>query len=187
MSKVTSLFIEVTQYGAGYPVLFDGEFKPPTSTELSSFESFWPRQDGEEETQVKAAILIIGEDGVLSYTRAQILKDCWETATAKDADAEVALHARSYDLLVFSQTVPDGVVKEIMASAVKLHPEVKFLLISEEGRQRPFGCATFTSELFKPDRLHRKVAGLLEEKTAKPSVQMNLFIEAMVQESNLNS
>jgi hypothetical protein len=59
-------------------------------------------------TQVKAAILIIGEDGVLSYTIAQILKDCWETATAKAADAQVALHARPYDLLVFSQTVPDA-------------------------------------------------------------------------------
>jgi hypothetical protein len=70
-------------------------------------------------TQVKAAILIIGEDGVLSYTRAQILKDCRETATAKAADAQVALHARPYDLLVFSQTVPDAAVKEIMASAMK--------------------------------------------------------------------
>jgi hypothetical protein len=36
------------------------------------------------------------------------------------------------------------------------------MLISEEGRRRPFGCATSTSELFKPDRLHRKVAGLLD-------------------------
>jgi hypothetical protein len=50
-----------------------------------------------------------------------------------------------------------------MASAVKLHPDVRFLVISEEGRQRPFGCATFTSELLKPDRLRRKVAGLLDE------------------------
>jgi len=42
---------------------------------------------------------------------------------------------RTYDLLVFSQTVPDVAVKEIMASAVKLHPDVRFLVISEEGRQ----------------------------------------------------
>jgi hypothetical protein len=67
-----------------------------------------------------------------------------------------------------------------MASAVNLHPDVKFLPISEEGRQRPFGCATFTSELFKPDRLRRKVAGLLEGMTARPSLLMKLFIEAMV-------
>jgi hypothetical protein len=124
---------------------------------------FGPRQDGEEETHVKAAILIIGEDGVLAYTRAQILKDCWETATAKETDAQVALHARPYGLLVFSQTVADAAVEKIMASAVKLHPDVRFLVISEEGRQRPFGCATFTSELLKPDRLRRKVAGLLDE------------------------
>lgn len=120
---------------------------------------------------MKAAILIIGEDGVLSYTRAQILKDCWETATSKEADAQVALHARAYDLLVFSQTVPDAAVKEIMASAVKLHPDVNFLVISEEGRHRPFGCATFTSELFKPDCLRQKVAGLLGGNGARPSVR----------------
>jgi hypothetical protein len=78
---------------------------------------------------------------VLSYGRAQILKDCWESATAKEADAQVALHARAYDLLFFSQAVPDAAVEEIMASAVKLHPDVRFLVISVEGRQRPFGCA----------------------------------------------
>jgi hypothetical protein len=55
---------------------------------------------------------------VLSYSRAEILKDC----------AQVALHARAYDLLVFSQTVPDAAVKEIMASAVNLHPDARFLL-----------------------------------------------------------
>jgi hypothetical protein len=53
-------------------------------------------------------------------------------------------------------------LKPYMASAVKLHPDARFLVISEEGRQRPFGWATFTSELFKPDRLRRKVAKLLE-------------------------
>jgi hypothetical protein len=53
-------------------------------------------------------------------------------------------------------------LKPYMASAVKLHPDARFLVISEEGRQRRFGWATFTSELFKPDRLRRKVAKLLE-------------------------
>jgi hypothetical protein len=85
--------------------------------------------------------LIVGENGVLPHTRAKILKDCWETATAKEADAQVALHARGYDLLVFSQAVSNAAVKEIMAAAVKLHTDVKFLVISEEERQRPFGCA----------------------------------------------
>jgi hypothetical protein len=45
-------------------------------------------------------------------------------------------HARAYDLLVFFQTVPDAAVTEIMASAAKLHTDVKFLVISEEKRQR---------------------------------------------------
>jgi len=90
----------------------------------------------------------------------------------------LSLHARAFDLLVFSQTVSNAAVKEIMASAVKLHPELNFLLISEEGRQRPFGCATFTSELLKPDCLHRKWSGHWKEMTARPSLLMRLFIEA---------
>jgi hypothetical protein len=84
---------------------------------------------------VKATILIVGEDGVLSYTRAQILKDCWETVTRKEADAQVALHACAYDLLVFSQTMSLAAVEEILASAVKLHRDVRLLAISEEGRR----------------------------------------------------
>jgi hypothetical protein len=129
---------------------------------LSSFKSFWPRQEAEEDIHVKAAILIVGEGGVLSCTRAQILKECWETMTAKETDAQVALHARSYDLLVFSQTGSEAAVEKIMASAAKLHPDVRFLVVSEEGRQRPFGCTTFTAEIFKPDRLREKVAKLLD-------------------------
>jgi hypothetical protein len=132
-------------------------------------------QDAEEETRVKAAILIVGENGVLSYPRAQILKDCWETATAKEADAQVALHARAYDLLVFSQTVSNAAVKEIMASAVKLHTDVKFLVISKEERQRPFGCATFTAEIFKPDRLRQKLAGYWTGTTTRPSLRDKAF------------
>jgi hypothetical protein len=32
----------------------------------------------------------------------------------------LSLHARAYDLLVFSQTVPDAALTEIVASAAKL-------------------------------------------------------------------
>jgi hypothetical protein len=120
---------------------------------------------------VKAAILIVGEDGVLSCTRTQILKDCWKTVVAKGTDARVALHTRPYDLLVFSQTVSDAAVEKIMASPMKLHPDGRLLVISEEGRQRPFGCATFTAEIFKPDWLRQKVAGILDGngREAEPS------------------
>jgi DNA-binding NtrC family response regulator len=111
---------------------------------------------------VKAAILKVGEDAVLSNTRAQMLKGCWETVTAKSVDAQVALHARPYDLLVLSQTVSDGSAKELMASTAKLDPDVGSLVISEEGRQRPFGRARFTAEFFKPDRLRQRVAEVLD-------------------------
>jgi hypothetical protein len=82
----------------------------------------------------------------------------------------LSLHARAYDLLVFFQTVPDAAVTEIMALAAKLHTDVKFLVISEEKRQRPFACATFTAEIFKPDLCDRKWPGYWTGMTARPSL-----------------
>jgi hypothetical protein len=53
---------------------------------------------------------------------------------------EASLHARAYDLFLFLQTVPDAAVTEIMASGAMLRTDVKFVVISEGGRQQPFGC-----------------------------------------------
>jgi hypothetical protein len=99
----------------------------------------------------------------------------------------LSLYARPYDLLVFSQTMPDAAVTEIMASAAKLRTDVKFVVISEEERQRPFGCVRFTAEIFKPDRLRQKGAGLLDGNGREGrAFVMKLFIEATVQGSTLN-
>jgi hypothetical protein len=100
----------------------------------------------------------------------------------------LSLHARPYDLLVFSQTMPDAAVTEIMASAAKLRTDVKFVVISEEERQRPFGCVRFTAEIFKPDRLRAesgRAAGDGNGREGRAFV-MKLFIEATVQGSTLN-
>jgi hypothetical protein len=63
---------------------------------------------------VKAAILLVGEDEVLSYTRAQILSDLG-VVVADPIEAPQLLRANAFDLLVFCQTVKDSTAKEIIA------------------------------------------------------------------------
>jgi hypothetical protein len=100
----------------------------------------------------------------------------------------LSLHARAFDLLVFFQTLPyAATVTEIMASAAKLHTDVKFLVISEEIRQRPFGCATFTAEIFKPDRLRAESGRTVGREWPRDrAFVMKLFTEAVVQGATLN-
>jgi DNA-binding NtrC family response regulator len=108
----------------------------------------------------RASILIVGEDQMLSYTRAQILRD-WETAITGSKDAPQAIRSRPYNLLIFCQTIPDSTAKEIVAQANQLYPGVKVLTITEEGWERHFGPITFTAEVFNPGRLHDAVVGIL--------------------------
>ena len=108
----------------------------------------------------RASILIVGEDQMLSYTRAQILRD-WETAITPTAGAPQALRSRPYNLLILCQTVPDSTAREIVAQANQLYPGLKVLAITEEGWERRFGPTTFTADLFNPRRLHDAVVGIL--------------------------
>jgi hypothetical protein len=89
---------------------------------------------------VFALCLVEGTESFLQRVRRPVLQPGGAYRMSNAADAQVALHARACDPLIFSQTVPDAAVKESMASAVKAHPGVRFLVISEEGRRRPFGA-----------------------------------------------
>ena len=77
---------------------------------------------------MKASILIVGDDPVLLHTRAELLRD-WQTVTASSRDAEEAMLARTYDLLIFSQTVQEKVVRSLIDQARRLRPESRILAI----------------------------------------------------------
>ena len=70
---------------------------------------------------MKASILIVGDDPVLLHTRAELLRD-WQIVTANSREAEKAILARTYDLLIFSKTAQEKVVRGLIDQARQLHP-----------------------------------------------------------------
>ena len=109
---------------------------------------------------MKASILIVGDDPVLLHTRAELLRD-WQIVTASSRDAREAMLARTYDLLIFSQTVQEKVVRGLIAQARELHPESRILAI-RSGEERHVGSPTYQVELNNPGGLRSAVARILD-------------------------
>jgi hypothetical protein len=109
---------------------------------------------------VKAWILIVGDDPVLLHTRAELLRD-WQITTAHSRHAEEAMRARNYDLLILSQTVQEKRAKSLIAQAMELQPNPRILTIrSAEDRQ--LGSPTYQVDLSNPGGLRSAVARMLE-------------------------
>lgn len=109
---------------------------------------------------MKASILIVGDDPVLLHTRAELLRD-WQIVTANSWEAENAMLARTFDLLIFSQTVQEKVAKGLIDQARQLHPEPRILAI-RSGEERHLGSPTYQVELNNPGGLRSAVARILD-------------------------
>jgi hypothetical protein len=108
--------------------------------------------------------LIVGEDQVLSQTRALLLHD-WEVSTTHPIHAPEVIRAHAYDLLIFCQSVQDSRAEQLLAEAVYLYPLTKCLAISDdEGRGKQFSASTYLSRLSNPGGLREAVASLLERR-----------------------
>jgi hypothetical protein len=114
----------------------------------------------EKEANVNASILIVGDDPVLSHTRAELLRD-WRIATASSREAKEAIVARSYELLIFCQTVQAKVVRSLIDQALQMHPECRILTI-RSAEARHLGSPTYQVELNNPGGLRSAVAKILE-------------------------
>jgi hypothetical protein len=114
----------------------------------------------EKEANLKASILIVGDDPVLMHTRAELLRD-WHIAPASSAKAEDAIRSRSYDLLIFCQTVQEKVKRSLINQALHLHPECRILTICSAG-ERHLGSQTYQVELNNPGGLRSTVAKILD-------------------------
>jgi hypothetical protein len=112
------------------------------------------------ERMPKAAILIVGEDDTLSYTRAQVLSE-WQTFAVGPAYAVEAMRVRTLDLLIICQTVKEETARELTAQACKLHPGVKVLATSLEYQERLFVSPEHVVRLQHPAHLRNVVAGML--------------------------
>jgi DNA-binding response OmpR family regulator len=109
---------------------------------------------------VKAWILIVGDDPILQHTRAELLRD-WQIATTSSRDAGKAMVARKYDLLIFSQTVKEAAAKTLIAQARELHPNPRILTI-RSGADRQLGSPTYEVDLNNPGGLRSAVARILD-------------------------
>ena len=109
---------------------------------------------------MKASILIVGDDPVLMHTRAELLRD-WQIVTATSWDAKEAILARTYDLLIFSQTVQEKLVRGLIDQARRLCPESRILTIRSAG-DRHAGFPTYQVELNNPGGLRSAVAKILD-------------------------
>ena len=107
-----------------------------------------------------ASILIVGDDPVLLHTRAELLRD-WQIVTTSSWEAENAILARTYDLLIFSQTVQEQVVRGLIDQARQLHPESRILAI-RSGEERQLELPTYQVELNNPGGLRSAVAKILD-------------------------
>jgi hypothetical protein len=109
---------------------------------------------------VKASILIVGDDPVLLHTRAELLRD-WQIVTANSRDAEEAILARTYDLLIFSKTAQEKVVRGLIDQVRELHPGSRMLAI-RSGEEWQAGLPTYQVELNNPGGLRSAVAKILD-------------------------
>jgi hypothetical protein len=111
-------------------------------------------------SHVKASILIVGDDPVLLHTRAELLRD-WQIVTASSRDAKEAISARTYDLLIFSKTAQEKVVRGLIDQARQLHPSSRMLAI-RSGEEWQAGLPTYQVELNNPGGLRSAVAKIMD-------------------------
>jgi hypothetical protein len=121
-------------------------------------------QHEERGSNVKARILIIGDDPVLLHTRAELLRD-WQITTTNSRDAAKAMLARKYDLLILSQTVQEAAAKSLLAQAAELHPKPRILAI-HSGSDRQLGSPAYEVDLCNPGGLRSAVARILGHNSA---------------------
>ena len=81
--------------------------------------------------------------------------------TTSSWEAENAILARTYDLLIFSQTVQEQVVRGLIDQARQLHPESRILAI-RSGEERQLELPTYQVELNNPGGLRSAVAKILD-------------------------
>jgi hypothetical protein len=109
-----------------------------------------------------ASILIVGEDEMLSHTRALLLEGGdWTTGTMDPRDTTEPIEVRPYDLLIICHTVSDDRARGVIAWAAAISPNVKVLAISRPGNDRKVDSANHVIETVDPAIFIQAVKTLL--------------------------
>jgi DNA-binding NtrC family response regulator len=118
---------------------------------------------------LKASVLIVGDDPHLLRTYAELLPE-WQVATARPSEAEEAIRAFAFDLLIISQIVSETAARILLALAINVHPQPKVLVVGQYHREWYLGSAAFyTVNSIHPCKLQTAVATLLACDQSQPS------------------
>jgi CheY-like chemotaxis protein len=110
-------------------------------------------------SNVKAKILLVGDDPVLQRTRAELLRD-WQITAVSSREAAEAMRVRNYDLLILSQTVQEPQARKLIVQARELVCHPRILTIST-GANQPLGLPAYQVDLCNPGGLRSAVARML--------------------------
>ena len=109
---------------------------------------------------MEPAILLVSEDRMLSFSRAELLKK-WKPVIADSANAPYVMAANAYDLLILCQTIPDDVAARLAFQMVGLHPAARILSIEQPGQPRCFPAMRYTVNMGNPMDLPNRVASIV--------------------------
>jgi hypothetical protein len=118
---------------------------------------------------LKASVLIVEDDRPPLCAQTELLGDC-EVVTTCSRDAEEAIRAKAFHLLIIGETVPDHAARKLVALAGKLHPPLKILLVGRQHREWYLGSAAFyTVASIQPFQFQAAVSALLACDHSQPS------------------
>jgi hypothetical protein len=109
---------------------------------------------------MKPAILLVSEDRMLSFSRAELLKK-WKPVVVDSAKAPYAMATNAWDLLILCQTIPDDIAARLAFQMAGLHPAAKVLSIEQPGQPRYFPAMRYTVNMGHPMDLPNRVASIV--------------------------
>jgi CheY-like chemotaxis protein len=108
-----------------------------------------------------AAILIVGNDPILSETRAALLTG-WRVRVSNSRGALESIRSTAADLIIFCQTISDETARQLLDRARDLNPNVLALAITHFGKKRSLEAVLYDVQFEDPGRFQAAVANLLQ-------------------------
>ena len=104
--------------------------------------------------------MIVGDYRPTVAHRAGLLEE-WNTFSTDTKHAAAAMRARPYHLLIFCEHVPQTTAKRLIRDASQLNPDLRVLVIYNNGKKMRLGSAKNMFELWHAGTLRDLVASLL--------------------------
>jgi hypothetical protein len=112
------------------------------------------------EIAMRAKVLIVGDDLMLTETRVGLLAD-WQPSASTSIQASDSIRSIGPDLLIVCQTVPDEKAQELIQTARALNPKVRVLAVCRYAQKRDLEAERFEVKLNDPGAFRTVVADLL--------------------------